>query len=523
MEDVLLLRCGAAQRGRAGRRRGPPAVQVVRRRRVPGRQPDPVGAARPVARRARRPLRRRRPRADDLLLRRRPGRLPRRLPAKFPGATTRRAGPQLPLDAAGDRRRPTRLAAPAPRRRRSSCARSGRPEPEVSWHEATDEVAEADAVRRAGESAARRPARRCARWRCCSGSTPSPRPSRRRWPARGIPYVVRGAARFFERPEVRQAVTLLRGEVRPAATDSRPEGRGPGRPSHGGARRHGLVGRGARGPRPGPRPLGVAAGAGLAGDRLRRGRDADASLAEFVAELDRRAAEQHAPVAEGVTLATLHAAKGLEWDAVVPLRHARGDDADHLRRHPGRGRGGAAAALRRHDPGPARPVASRGRWPATRAAQARRKPSRFLDGLRPESATDRAAPSERPTRPTYGQAGRGVPSVPAAAGRLAASASAAAAPTARCPTTRSCSRGCARGARSRPTPRACRRTSSSPTRPSRRSPRSGPPIAPGCGRSTASGRPSWTSTATSCSGSSPDARKAPPHRQLSACLERISR
>ena len=38
--------------------------------------------------------------------------------------------------------------------------------------------------------------------------------------------------------------------------------------------------------------------------------------AAFVDDLDRRAAEQHAPVAEGVTLATFHAAKGLEWDHV---------------------------------------------------------------------------------------------------------------------------------------------------------------------------------------------------------------
>src|SRR4029078_2267396 len=35
--------------------------------------------------------------------------------------------------------------------------------------------------------------------------------------SRGLPYVVRGAARFFERPEVRQAVALLRAAVR---TDS---------------------------------------------------------------------------------------------------------------------------------------------------------------------------------------------------------------------------------------------------------------------------------------------------------------
>ena len=47
-----------------------------------------------------------------------------------------------------------------------------------------------------------------------------------------------------------------------------------------------------------------------------RGRGLEPDLAGFVDELDRRAAEQHAPVADGVTLATFHAAKGLEWDTV---------------------------------------------------------------------------------------------------------------------------------------------------------------------------------------------------------------
>ena len=58
----------------------------------------------------------------------------------------------------------------------------------------------------------------------------------------------------------------MRGEVR--AGEARPHaGRRPGaRRAH----RHGLVDRGADRPRPGPRPLGVAAGAGLAGRRLRR-------------------------------------------------------------------------------------------------------------------------------------------------------------------------------------------------------------------------------------------------------------
>src|SRR6185295_2814497 len=40
------------------------------------------------------------------------------------------------------------------------------------------------------------------------------------------------------------------------------------------------------------------------------------TLADFVTELGRRATLQHAPAMDGVTLASLHSAKGLEWDAV---------------------------------------------------------------------------------------------------------------------------------------------------------------------------------------------------------------
>jgi DNA helicase II / ATP-dependent DNA helicase PcrA len=60
-------------------------------------------------------------------------------------------------------------------------------------------------------------------------------------------------------------------------------------------------------------------------ERARSGPSAEANQADaaegatlegFVEELGRRAALQHEPTVDGVTLASLHAAKGLEWDAV---------------------------------------------------------------------------------------------------------------------------------------------------------------------------------------------------------------
>ena len=57
---------------------------------------------------------------------------------------------------------------------------------------------------------------------------------------------------------------------------------------------------------------------------------------DFAAALTLRAELGHAPALEGVTLASMHAAKGLEWDAVflpglveglVPIVHARTAEA----------------------------------------------------------------------------------------------------------------------------------------------------------------------------------------------------
>ena len=127
---------------------------------------------------------------------------------------------------------------------------------------------------------------------------------------RKIPYVVRGAARFFDRAEVRQAVTLLRGTARGGQADG----------SITELVQATLSGMGWTTEPPGTR-----------GETRNRWESLQALVdqaAEFVTEhpgaelgdlvddLDRRAAEQHAPLADGVTLATLHTAKGLEWDAV---------------------------------------------------------------------------------------------------------------------------------------------------------------------------------------------------------------
>jgi DNA helicase-2/ATP-dependent DNA helicase PcrA len=125
--------------------------------------------------------------------------------------------------------------------------------------------------------------------------------------ARGIPYLIRGAARFFDRPEVREAVTRIRGAARSGEGEDVLE-----------TVRATLAGMGWTPEAPSAR--------GQTRDRWESWQAlmnqalefsaADRTLDEFVADLDRRAAEQHAPVADGVTLATYHAAKGLEWDSV---------------------------------------------------------------------------------------------------------------------------------------------------------------------------------------------------------------
>ena len=203
-----------------------------------------------------------------------------------------------------------------------------------------------------------------------------------------VPYVLRGGERFFERPEVREAIFLLRGAARAdqSAGPSLPEivrgvlasvGFGPEPPSGAGAARE--------------RWESLAALVRLAEEQ------ADTGLAAFMAEIEERAALQHAPVVDGVTLASLHAAKGLEWDAVfiaglvdgtLPIVYAETpEQVDEERRllYVGITRAKEFLSLS---------------WSAARSpgGRASRRPSRFLDTLRGETAGSAGAHSPAAVR-----------------------------------------------------------------------------------------------------------------------------
>ena len=136
-----------------------------------------------------------------------------------------------------------------------------------------------------------------------------------------VPYVVRGGERFYERPEVRKALVLLRGAARAESADADATG-APGELAA--AVRHVLATAGLTAEPPAARGAtrerweSLAAIAGLAQDMAAA--RPEASLADFAAELAQRAETGHAP-------------------------HQRGNAGDHARREgPGMGRGSPAGS-----------------------------------------------------------------------------------------------------------------------------------------------------------------------------------
>jgi len=214
---------------------------------------------------------------------------------------------------------------------------------------------------------------------------------------RGIPYLVRGGERFYERAEVRQALHALRTQARAATELSGGEGR------EAVAEVQAVLGALGWTEKP-PEGAGavrerwesLAALVAVAED-LAATSDAALDLPGVVAELERRAEAQHVPSAQGVTVSTLHSAKGLEWDAVALFGIQEGSLPFVLATRPEE----VAEERRLLYVG-----LTRARehlhvsWSRSRGGgQATRKPSRFLDPLLPAALRGAGAASgQRPRR-----------------------------------------------------------------------------------------------------------------------------
>lgn len=206
----------------------------------------------------------------------------------------------------------------------------------------------------------------------------------------GIAFQVRGGEGFFSRQEIRQALMALQRNV-DHPHDSLPDlVRALLEPL-------GLTDEPPAGTQARERWEALTALAELVDDEVAQRPSLD--LPTLLAELRQRADSRHPPVVQGVTLASLHAAKGLEWDAVflvgladgtMPISHAlaHGPDSEAVEEerrllYVGVTRARVHLALS---------------WALARTPGGRqgRRPSRFLNGVAPQSPSD-AAPS-RPRR-----------------------------------------------------------------------------------------------------------------------------
>ena len=211
----------------------------------------------------------------------------------------------------------------------------------------------------------------------------------------GVPFQVRGGEGFFSRQEIRQALLALQraaerdtGDAQVALADVVRATLEP----------LGLTAEPPPGTRARERWEALVALAELVDEEVTQRPALD--LRALVAELRQRADARHPPVVQGVTLASLHAAKGLEWDAVflvgladgtLPISHAlsRGPDSESVEEerrllYVGVTRARMHLALS---------------WALARTPGGRqgRRPSRFLNGIAPQLQRD-TGPS-RPRKP----------------------------------------------------------------------------------------------------------------------------
>jgi DNA helicase-2/ATP-dependent DNA helicase PcrA len=207
----------------------------------------------------------------------------------------------------------------------------------------------------------------------------------------GIPYQVRGGEGFFSRQEIRRALLVLQ----------RAAGRGvDGSVLPDEVRRLleplGLTAQPPTGIRARERWEALTALAELVDEEVAHRPQLD--LQGLVAELRVRADARHPPVVQGVTLASLHAAKGLEWDAVFLVGLADGTlPISHALAH------GAVSEPVEEERRLFYVGITRARmhltlsWALSRTPGGRqsRKPSRFLAGIAPQM---QPGPASRPQR-----------------------------------------------------------------------------------------------------------------------------
>ena len=209
--------------------------------------------------------------------------------------------------------------------------------------------------------------------------------------AAGIPFQVRGGEGFFSRQEIRQSLVALQ-----RAADRGAEGELPTmvrellEPL-------GLTPETPAGVKARERWEALTALAELVDEEVAARPELE--LAALVAELKVRADSRHPPTVQGVTLASLHAAKGLEWDAVflvgladgtLPISHAlaHGPESEAVEEERRLLYVGITRAR----------VHLELSWALARAPGGRqgRKPSRFLSGIAPQT---RAQPGpDKPRR-----------------------------------------------------------------------------------------------------------------------------